>query len=217
MGRKTNIKDRILKDMEKNVNYAIVNAANEISFQIESAFENAISLFYSNYDPIVYNRTYSTFLASSGYEDPFSSENVYLSGNLWFAGITVGDPNIPGDPYRASKDWVFDRTFNKGIHGINIKTVRHRNSTLFNKDRQKRILAAYFSKLNKNQQKIKVHTKGIIPLRQTLGTITVQNTSIPKNMVPPPRKLLDREFKKITKRQNLDKIFNDQLKNIITK
>ena len=210
MGRKSNLQDRILRDMENKLNVTVQTMAAELSFQIESAYENAISLFYADYpDPLVYQRTYSTFLASNGYNDPFSPNNLYKTGDIWTAGIQVDHSFIPGNPYKADKDWVFDRTFNKGIHGINIRTVRHRNATLWKKDKQKRLLAKYFSKLNKNQKKIKVKTKGLIPLRQTLGTLSVQNLAIPKNMKHPPRKIMNKSFKEITNKRSMDNLFED--------
>ena len=32
--------------------------------------------------------------------------------------IIVSEKNIPGNPYNANKEWVFERTFSKGIHGV---------------------------------------------------------------------------------------------------
>ena len=107
--------ERYVKLVTESFNKAVKDTAEEISFRIESIYESAIEDFYLSYEPKSYSRTYSTFLGSNHYETPFE----YMQfGNTYFSGIQVDSGNIPGDPYRAKKNWVFDRSFYKGIHGF---------------------------------------------------------------------------------------------------
>ena len=209
--------NKMLNEVDEKLSIAVSNMADELSFKIEATYEKVISAFYADYTPIEYDRTYSTFLGSNAYDNPFFINESENTENSKIAGILVGSDFIPGNPYKANKDWVFDRTFISGIHGVNVHTVRHRNTTLFKKDQQRRLLAAYFNKLNKNQKKLRLRTKGVIPLQETLGSILVHNTNIPTNMNPPPKKIMDKEFKKLIKKKNLDKMFNDQIKALIDK
>lgn len=95
--------------------------ATEVLWQIEHNYESVIDKFYKHYDPLYYERTYSTYLASSGYDKLFSSRNFIFMSDGYDVGIDINSRRIPGNPYRADKNWVFARTFEKGIHGINTR------------------------------------------------------------------------------------------------
>lgn len=164
----------IVKDTKKRYSKAIEEMAEEVAYEIEKSYESVIDMFYSDYTPRIYQRTYSTYLGSNAYNDIFNN-GVIQYGNSYFAGINVSSSNIPGNPYEAYKGWVFDRTFYKGIHGIN------RNDLM---------------QMNKKRSKD--------------NHITIRN--MPKNMSPAPKKLMDKEFKKLTKKQNLDKMFEEAMK-----
>lgn len=111
----------IQKDIEKRFKSAIKDMADDVAFEIEKAYETVIEEFYNDYpNPVSYERTYSTYLGSNAYDDIFG-QGIQQFGDSYFAGINVSSSNIPGDPYRAYKGWVFERTFYKGIHGINKK------------------------------------------------------------------------------------------------
>ncbi len=161
----------IKKDIKKRYMRALDNLAEELSFEIENAYETIIERFYNDYSPISYNRTYSTYLASDSFENPFSYTQM---GNTYFSGINIDPSFINGKPYRADTGWVFERTFEKGIHGINRNTVINRNKKRYGDD----------------VWKVK---------------------HIPKNMKPAPKQLMDKEFKRITRKSNLDRMFNEQL------
>ena len=102
------------KELEKII-------ASEVSFEIEAGFEKIIDAFYNDYMPVIYERTESTYLASSNYNDLSHIEN----GNR--GGIIVDSANIPGQPYYnhwgvnkgkpMNTEWVFERTYD-GIHGL---------------------------------------------------------------------------------------------------
>lgn len=104
--------------------------AEEVHFRIEQHYERVIELFYQDYKPRRYKRTYSTYLASSGYRDPNTGSLAALSGNIkqvgkyWQSGIRVSGANIPGNPYYSisthkpyDKMKVFENTFVRGMHG----------------------------------------------------------------------------------------------------
>ena len=184
---------------------AIRQFAEEVSFQIEKGYEDAIEAFYADYgpnngEPWVYKRTLSTYSASSSSENPFDPKNIRESGDYFSPGTIVSSKYIPGNPYRAEKDWVFGRTFYKGIHGINIVTVRRRNSTLKQKAEEKGI-------------KLK-DTKGLIKVRSKFSTADFDPT-YPSNMKPAPKILMDRYFRQLTKKKNMDKMLNDIMKNVL--
>ncbi|MBR2246618.1 MAG: hypothetical protein IJ880_06295 [Bacilli bacterium] len=196
--------DKVSKSTIKRINKmyqkALDDFANEVSFQVESAYENVISLFYADYgpnngEPWYYNRTHSTYLASNGHKDPFSPTNVRHLGDTIMAGIEVDSSNIPGHPYRADTGWVFDRTFYKGIHGISRQDVRSRNEIIRQRYRNAIRTKKLLSSKHKTLQ-IDITMKGLIK-------------RVPKNMTPPPKRIMDKEFKNLTKKRNLDNMFND--------
>ena len=172
--------DKFMQKIKQKYKEAVREMAEEVAFQIEKSYESAISKFYEDYDPRYYERTYSTYLGSNAYNDIFN-QGVQQFGNVFLAGINVDSTNIPGNPYRAqNKAWVFDRTFYKGIHGIN-----------------------RFDKTKINKHRGHGYQKEEIKI-----------TSI-KNMHPAPKVLMDKEFKKITKKANMDKMFNQAMNKVL--
>ena len=169
MGKK-NIFDEILKDQIKRKNEAMREIAEKVARQIEDGYKSAIDAFYKDYEPEYYDRTYETYRGSSGYDNLYGG--IQQFGDLFYTGINVSSSNIPGNPYRAYKGWVFDRTFYHGIHGLN------RNDII---------------RMNKNYKK---------------GDVRVQMRA-PKNMTPPPEKLMDKEFKLLKKQLKDNKYFED--------
>ena len=191
-----------IKKIKKIYQGAIKNFAEEMSSQIESAYEDTISLFYADYgpnngDPWFYDRTYSTYLASNGHDNPYSSINVQQFGDSFFAGIGVSSSNIPGNPYKIYKEWVFNRTFYEGIHGIARKDVIKRNELIRQRYQRQRKFAKLM-KAKRKTLKIEISMTGLI-------------RRIPKTMSPSPKKIMDDQFKKLTKKKNMDRIFNEVL------
>lgn len=165
--------DSIRKDIEKKYNIALKELAEEMSYQIESAYETVIDKFYDDYSPKYYDRSYSTYIGSDHFNDMFNYQQL---GDTYLAGINVSGSNIPGSPYRADTDWVFDRTFYKGIHGINRE-----------------------DKIRMNKTRGRGYEKELIKITTA------------KNMHPAPKALMDKEFKKITRKSNMDKLFNEAM------
>lgn len=101
-------------EIEQKFNMALASMAAEMTWRIESAYESVVQSFYDEYTPKYYDRTYSTYLASDKYNDPFGFTPL---SDGYESGIGIDHENIPGNPYRADKHWVFTRTFAEGIHG----------------------------------------------------------------------------------------------------
>ena len=117
--------DGEFKDLQKRIkaalNKSLKRVAAEITEEIQVLYNQTIDEFYAQYSPRRYQRTLSTYHGSDSYRtlhDPIREGDGYL------AGISVSPDNIPGDPYRADKDWVFERTFVKGYHGYNSKEIK---------------------------------------------------------------------------------------------
>lgn len=118
MGRNQFINNAKLSQAKRDIEKII---AQEVSYEIEAGFERIIKAFYDDYDPVVYDRTESTYLASSNFNDL-----SHIEGNNR-GGIVVDSSNIPGQPYYnhwgknkgkpMNTAWVFNRTYN-GIHGL---------------------------------------------------------------------------------------------------
>jgi len=129
MSQTSDIKRKLKKKVNKIVEDALYYCKEEIASEIEKHFESYIDEFYAHYpNPISYDpRTFRTYLASDGFND-FS---VMLSKGENRIGIYVTADNIEGNPYYVpgkyglrkngkpvDKDWVFENTFERGMHGI---------------------------------------------------------------------------------------------------
>lgn len=117
------MRKKFMEKLNRIVNDAVSHAAYEAAYIIENQYESIISKFYDDYTPHIYERTYSTYLASSMYSD-YSKGIRKLSDGSYEVGIYVSPQNIPDDPYIDDKEYVFWRTFEEGIHGLSRKDVR---------------------------------------------------------------------------------------------
>lgn len=200
-----NLTNDIMKDLKPRFDKALKSTAEEVSFEIEKTYEDCIQSFYEDYEPMYYRRTLSTYLASSNYNDIFKIDEI---GNSAFrAGITVDAHNIHGDPYRADKEWVFNRTFEKGIHG------RNRNDRIKAKDKYHK----------PGIERSKKNGRGVYTIQMKLNSGHFGSTYIyspmqrwqwnaasansVKNMTPPPQILMNRGFKKIANQKHLNDLF----------
>lgn len=126
-------------EIKKRLDAAIQVVGEEIGRDIQIAYDRAIESFYNDYSPVWYDRTYSTYLASSyvGGGKPYYKKTGNMSCE---AGITV-DSSFMGEPYnvgnhgwakngKATASFIFDRTFNKGIHGFTSGDKNKKNKTL---------------------------------------------------------------------------------------
>ena len=108
------IEDNIIKKVAESLS----DAAYEISFDIESAYESAIDAFYASYTPRVYNRSYSTYEGSDSHSNYKKHIEPKRVGNVieTEAGIKVSSEFINA-PYKDPVGYVFERTYFSGIHG----------------------------------------------------------------------------------------------------
>lgn len=190
-----------LEGLEKLFNDAVEEMAHEIVWKIENIYETAIDKFYADYNPLYYDRTYSTYLASSGYDNLFTPRNVYGNGHYWTAQIMINSNYIPGNPYHAkNKDWVFNRTFSGGIHGINTGKQWGTNSKVrkYQRIKGKKVFEAIWMNNSGITQRKKYYS----------GNIQIQDREL-SNMIPPPKSLVGKEFKALTRKKNMKKIFDN--------
>lgn len=118
------ITDKEIEEMFKEVAQEVVG---EFNYQMRSMYEKAIYVFYADYKPKYYDRTESLLEANNLYDNPDKTWNVdYNRANQIVSGGLFVDPKyIKGNPYRADKDWVFNRSYKKGIHGHTFDEKRH--------------------------------------------------------------------------------------------
>jgi len=135
-------KDKALKEWEKAFNGVLQEVAMEMQVRIETMYEIAIWDFYNEYIPISYIRTGATFYGSNKYSPSGPMGKSFFSNlakrkDEYLAGILVSSDfitsNWGGNPYRADTDWVFKRTFVKGIHG-NTSSERRKWGYLFKRN-----------------------------------------------------------------------------------
>lgn len=115
--------DNTIEGFKKNILDATMLSTRELAdtihTEIKMAFKSVIDDFYSSYNPKIYYRTHSTYRASNSDK---LIEPEYKRG-VFYPGISIGDDFITGSPYRNSQgsvdtEWVFNRTWYKGIHGF---------------------------------------------------------------------------------------------------
>lgn len=203
-------------DIENKFNMACADMAAETTYAIEYAFESVVQSFYDEYDPKYYSRTYSTYMASSKWNDPFGFTPV--DNNIFESGIEVDSENIPGSPYRADKHWVFTRTFNEGIHGFFKTEMEGWKKNYFEKNAVELVLdkkktAAMKKFFNKSIGHAPKNYKGIT--KESIVHIVSQNADVKLNKGinsrargTSPRVMMDKAFKDITNKKNMDAKFN---------
>lgn len=153
---KKKIKEELVDPLEKLLQEAVEKTAEDILTEIETAYENVIQEFYNDYTPknggpIWYKRTGASFYGSNAYDTLINPSTLYLQGDTYITGIDVHSQFVENNPYgvnpyRAdvnSPSWVFDRTFNEGIHGFTAAEVdiwsskkhinRHKKKSRFRK------------------------------------------------------------------------------------
>lgn len=135
----------------------------------------AIEAFYNDYDPFWYRRTFSTYAAMRKYQGipNFSGTEMTVS-----FGIRLSADNM-GNPYRAhNTEWVFNRTYRYGIHGI---TDRNYSRTKW----------AKIKKTRKDGKEIEINFKPYKP--DPFKDVGVKS-HIPLRCDPSPKKIMDEYF-----------------------
>ena len=142
------------------MNNALEQTAVELNYIIEIMYGNVIDAFYNSYEPKYYKRTFSTYYGSNLYDND-NINNPSKVGNDFIAGIEVTSDNIPGHPYNRSKkdkpnktEWVFNRTYQLGIHGTTQIEKRHWGKNNY-WDKYRRIVQGKKSQYYLNQYKMR--------------------------------------------------------------
>lgn len=110
--------DKAMKDIKGKLLSVADQIAYEISWTIQEKYENCVQLFYNDYTPWVYDRGYNTYEASSGGHDLSLHNSVADLGDRIeiTAGIDINSDRL-GSPYKDGTEYVFNRTWQWGIHG----------------------------------------------------------------------------------------------------
>lgn len=110
------------------VKKSLQEIATEVQWEIEHTYESVIDKFYAHYNPRFYDRTYATYLASSGYNNYTPKVKIEDTRFRTLAycecGIEVNYKNILenagySNPYPNAEhpEEILERTF-RGIHGF---------------------------------------------------------------------------------------------------
>lgn len=164
--------------------------ARKIGSRIELDFERSIDMFYEDYDPRYYKRTSNTYKASSGYKNP-NSTWIKIGDLEYECGIDVDPSNMDQGAYAkkggwgshglATPDFIFPRTFVRGIHGFT-------RATLQKNDKWRPGL-----RFSSNDIDLLASVYGPSPLK------TYKESTIPPKMSPPPQRIMNQRFKETCK------------------
>lgn len=201
MARQKKYDIQSVKGLEVLFNDAIKEFAEEVLFQIESEYESNIDRFYNDYNPLYYDRTYSTYMGSSGGYSLYSPQNFSPIEGGYSVGINVDSSNIVGNPYRANKDWVFRRTYIKGIHGINAENIIKNKHRKFFK-RTKKFGKTYGIKMRMYGGEYR-----ITGTKMKLSRISFEKSSM-SNLVPTPSSAMNKWWRRFSGKRNMARIFN---------
>ena len=115
------IKDKIPNELLKNINTCVRITKKEIAKQIaediREEYHTVIWKFYHHYTPNMYKRSYESQLSTNYHQ----LGKDYRKITKWqedgfIIKFIVGGEFVSGN-YEDDNEWVFNRTFNQGIHG----------------------------------------------------------------------------------------------------
>lgn len=126
--------EEVKADVYNKLRGKIADVMEDIAIEIEQHFESFVDMWYaagpvgSPGAPKLYDRTFDTFYASSGYSNGIG-DNGFIGGLnssssvedtddgfVGEAGITVSS-SFMHNHYEDPVDYVFGRTWSQGIHG----------------------------------------------------------------------------------------------------
>ena len=118
---------KFLNAMKRACNIASSRLADYVYENINKKYVETINKFYEDYDPIYYDRRYNLYRGYSGFYNKIKKR---LSDGTYLTGIEVGAEFIGNNPYKISADYVFNRAFEQGIHGITKEDLKKRASNV---------------------------------------------------------------------------------------
>lgn len=126
--------DKAIKEIKKRIGSVVDDIGYDIAEQIQIKWDNCVDAFYNDWNPIYYDRTYSTYMASDG-EDGVSNNYSVKETDSGFeitAGINIDSSRL-GTPYKDPTDYVFQRTWEEGIHGTQFHSIKVKPKELMDK------------------------------------------------------------------------------------
>ena len=117
MGKTTKLPDEIDKKIDRAITKILNACAEKMANDCREQYEKIIDNFYADYRPHSYNRTLETKYAHNLYRNNYKSITTFIDSNTVQIIFSPGSEYIEGNPYRANKDWVYERTYIEGIHG----------------------------------------------------------------------------------------------------
>ena len=120
MGRKSNA--TLLNELNNAVMLAVEKGIDEVGRQLEIAYGRCIDRFYADYPfTRVYNRTFSLYAGSDTWDNPLKNKKK-INKQKYSISVNVSadylTDNIGGNPYSSPVDYVFERAYEQGIHGM---------------------------------------------------------------------------------------------------
>lgn len=118
--KKIKLPDRYSKMINEATEKILRESAKIFAKDYRNQYRSIILDFYKDYPrPRRYDRTLETQNANSIRENNYDYKKtfVFLNPTTIQFKFSVGSDYIQGTPYRADTDWVFNRTYFKGIHG----------------------------------------------------------------------------------------------------
>ena len=139
-GRKTN--EQKMKELDTAVRKGIEEGLKEVLYQFNNIYTRSIDRFYKDYEPHRYDRTFTTY-AGSDLADMWGlsavSQNTYrpfmknirqIGKNTYYGAMNIDYSyiyeNTGRNPYNSPLDYVFERTFVEGIHGMTPEEAKAR-------------------------------------------------------------------------------------------
>ena len=122
-GGETMENNQIPKELMDKINTCIRHTRNEIAKQVvadlKKEYSTVIWKFYHHYKPHMYERTYKTLFATNLRQARGDYRKITKwNGDEFIVKFSVGAEFMEGEPYRDDPDdYVFQRTFEEGIHG----------------------------------------------------------------------------------------------------
>ena len=117
MAKKITLPDEFNKKIDNAINEMLFAFAERMAEDCRKQYQKTIDEFYADYKPHSYDRTLETKYAHNLYGKNYKSITTIVNSTTVQIRFLADSSFISGTPYRADTKWVFDRTFEEGIHG----------------------------------------------------------------------------------------------------
>ena len=107
----TKVEKGLYDDLKKFASNVAKGMALETRKLLTQEAHTALDIYYSDYSPILYDRTNN--LLNGSYEPYYSNAH----GTIYRGGVKFSSDNM-AEVYRAPAEWVFSLAAGSGIHGL---------------------------------------------------------------------------------------------------